>query len=46
MISVITKAALRCGEHGTLGIDDQLKMIRKEKHQENLLNTGCKSLFL
>ena len=25
-------------------IDDQLKMIRKEKHQEYLLNTGCKSL--
>ena len=25
-------------------IDDQLKMIREEKHQEYLLNTGCKSL--
>ena len=24
-------------------IDDQLKIIRKEKHQEYLLNTGCKS---
>ena len=26
-----------------MGIDDQLKIIRKEKHQEYLLNTGCKS---
>ena len=24
-------------------IDDQLKMIREEKYQEYLLNTGCKS---
>ena len=27
-----------------MSIDDQLKMIREEKHQEYLLNTGCKSL--
>ena len=27
-----------------MNIDDQLKMIREEKHQEYLLNTGCKSL--
>ena len=27
-----------------MSIDDQLKIIRKEKHQEYLLNTGCKSL--
>ena len=26
-----------------MSIDDQLKMIREEKHQEYLLNTGCKS---
>ena len=26
-----------------MSIDDQLKTIRKEKHQEYLLNTGCKS---
>ena len=26
-----------------MSIDDQLKMIRKEKHQEYLVNTGCKS---
>ena len=26
-----------------MSIDDQLKIIRKEKHQEYLLNTGCKS---
>ena len=26
-----------------MGIDDQLKVIRKEKHQEYLLNTGRKS---
>ena len=25
-----------------MGIDDQLKMIREEKHQEYLLNTGSK----
>ena len=25
-----------------MSIDDQLKIIRKEKHQEYLLNTGCK----
>ena len=29
-----------------MSIDDQLKMIREEKHQEYLLNTGCKSLSL
>ena len=28
----------------SMSIDDQLKIIRKEKHQEYLLNTGCKSL--
>ena len=27
----------------SMSIDDQLKIIRKEKHQEYLLNTGCKS---
>ena len=27
----------------SMSIDDQLKMIREEKHQEYLLNTGCKS---
>ena len=26
-----------------MSIDDQLEMIREEKHQEYLLNTGCKS---
>ena len=26
-----------------MNIDDRLKMIREEKHQEYLLNTGCKS---
>ena len=26
----------------SMSIDDQLKIIRKEKHQEYLLNTGCK----
>ena len=26
-----------------MSIDDQLKIIREEKHQEYLLNTGCKS---
>ena len=41
------------GKHGTLNtvdtkissmsIDDQLKIIRKEKHQEHLLKIGCKS---
>ena len=30
-------------EIGKMGIDDQLKMIREEKHQEYLLNTGSKS---
>ena len=25
-----------------MSIDDQLKIIRKEKHQEYLLSTGCK----
>ena len=30
-------------EISNMNIDDQLKMIRKEKHQEYLLNTGCKS---
>ena len=39
-------SCITVGEHGTLSIDDQLKMIRKKKHQENLLNTGCKSPFL
>ena len=29
-----------------MNINDQLKMIREEKHQEYLLNTGCKSLSL
>ena len=29
-----------------MSIDDQLKMIRKEKHQGYLLKTGCKSLSL
>ena len=33
-------------EISNMNIDDQLKMIRKEKHQEYLLNTGCKSLSL
>ena len=28
----------------SMSIDDQLKMIREEKHQEYLLKTGCKSL--
>ena len=27
----------------SMSISDQLKMIREEKHQEYLLNTGCKS---
>ena len=27
----------------SMSIDDQLKIIRKEKHQEHLLNTVCKS---
>ena len=31
-------------EISNMSIDDQLKMIREEKHQEYLLNTGCKSL--
>ena len=31
-------------EISNMNIDDQLKMIREEKHQEYLLNTGCKSL--
>ena len=26
-----------------MSIDDQLEMITEEKHQEYLLNTGCKS---
>ena len=30
-------------EIANMSIDDQLKMIRKEKHQEYLVNTGCKS---
>ena len=30
-------------EVANMGIDDQLKMIKEEKHQEYLLNTGCKS---
>ena len=29
-----------------MSIDDQLKMIGEENHQEYLLNTGCKSLSL
>ena len=29
-------------EIANMGIDDQLKMIREEKHQEYLLNTGSK----
>ena len=29
----------------SMSIDDQLKMIREEKHQEYLLNTGCKSPY-
>ena len=29
-----------------MSFDDQLKIIREEKHQEYLLNTGCKSLSL
>ena len=28
-------------EISNMNIDDQLKMIREEKHQEYLLNTGC-----
>ena len=31
-------------EISNMNINDQLKMIREEKHQEYLLNTGCKSL--
>ena len=30
-------------EIANMSIDDQLKMIREEKHQEYLLSTGCKS---
>ena len=30
-------------EIANMSIDDQLKMIREGKHQEHLLNTGCKS---
>ena len=30
-------------EISNMNINDQLKMIREEKHQEYLLNTGCKS---
>ena len=33
-------------EIANISIYDQLKMIKEEKHQENLLNTGCKSLPL
>ena len=33
-------------EISNMNIDDQLKMIREKKHQEHLLNTGCKSLSL
>ena len=29
----------------SMSINDQLKMIREEKHQEYLLNTGCKSPY-
>ena len=31
-------------EISNMNINDQLKIIREEKHQEYLLNTGCKSL--
>ena len=31
-------------EISNMNINDQLKMIREEKHQEYLLSTGCKSL--
>ena len=31
-------------EISNMNTDDQLKTIREEKHQEYLLNTGCKSL--
>ena len=30
-------------EIANMSFDDQLKIIREEKHQEYLLNTGCKS---
>ena len=30
-------------EISNMSIDDQLKMIREEKHEEYLLKTGCKS---
>ena len=30
-------------EIANMSIDDQLKMIREEKHQEHLVNTDCKS---
>ena len=33
-------------EIANMGINDQLKMIREEKHQEYLLNTGSKLLSL
>ena len=33
-------------EIANMRIDDQLKMIRDGKHQEHLLNTGCKSSSL
>ena len=31
-------------EISNINIDDQLRMITEKKHQEYLLNTGCKSL--
>ena len=51
MISVRIKAEIWWGKHGNLVsltkqviVSQHVKLIREEKHQEYLLNTGCKLL--